>query len=643
MKKLKKALPVILIAILGTVAMLSLVACNKAGDAALSSKVQKLEVGFTQDQVKGVLGTPDEDEMPTWHYYGGEYKSLIKQEKELENKLLTVENENELEKILNQIVELEQKMSTAEYPHAKITFDGDRKLSTVVFDVKVTGGKTTYDKEVKSYELFPKVITMFINPGTVRFTAKEKYADGSYYMGAIATDTSQISTFRPYTYDLQWRSHFGGNTGQACYGRVTVGESIAAGTVVSGRVGNHTFSTTIDRNCTPANLQLDIVLEGDEQTLTFDENADTYWKKLRSFITGLTIPANISLIERAALDGCNNLKSITVADGNERYRSTGNCLVDTTDGALLLGCANSVIPDDGRVTSIAENAFKDCGLTSLAIPASVTSIDKTAFSGCAGLESITVADGNQNFRGTGNCLVSVSDGTLLLGCNGSVIPNDGSVTSIADEAFRDCTGLTSIAIPANVASIGINAFRRCTELTAVTIDSGTESIGTSAFRECKKLESVTVGDGLKSIADYAFSECKSLASVNLPQGVTHIGESAFEHCKALVSIVLPEGLKIIPRSLFFCCTSLTSVTIPEGVTHIESRAFESCGFTSVTLPSSLVDLGNFQGMGAFPSKLTDINFNGTKEQWNAISNIDTVSRCTIHCTDGVIPPSNQSA
>ena len=55
---------------------------------------------------------------------------------------------------------------------------------------------------------------------------------------------------------------------------------------------------------------------------------------------------------------------------------------------------------------------------------------------------------------------------MIAGCSTSVIPTDGSVTSIGDAAFAG-SGLTSIVIPVSVTSIGYQAFDDCSNLTTV--------------------------------------------------------------------------------------------------------------------------------------------------------------------------------
>ncbi|MBR2951737.1 MAG: leucine-rich repeat domain-containing protein, partial [Clostridia bacterium] len=89
------------------------------------------------------------------------------------------------------------------------------------------------------------------------------------------------------------------------------------------------------------------------------------------------------------------------------------------------------------------------------------------------------------------------------------------VTSIGEEAFYQCTGLTSIEIPSSVTSIGSYAFKNCTGLTCVTFGENSQ---------------------LTSIGESAFSSCRGLTSIEIPASVTSIGERAFSYCDKLVQI-----------------------------------------------------------------------------------------------------------
>ena len=158
-----------------------------------------------------------------------------------------------------------------------------------------------------------------------------------------------------------------------------------------------------------------------------------------------------------------------------------------------------VIPD--CVTEICWGAFWDCSsLTSITIPASVTSIMWQVFSGCDSLASITVEQGNPIYHSAGNCIIETKSKTLIAGCKNSVIPDDGSVTSIGDSAFYNCRSLASINIPDSITSIGSKAFNAT-------------SIGYGAFSHCSSLANIMIAESVVNIGDCAFYDCSSLKTI----------------------------------------------------------------------------------------------------------------------------------
>ena len=274
------------------------------------------------------------------------------------------------------------------------------------------------------------------------------------------------------------------------------------------------------------------------------------------------------------------LKYSLNSDGNG-YTVTG--IGTCTDKELIIPSEYNAKP----VTSIGYQAFQGCtGFTSVTIPDSVTSIGPWAFEGCTGLTSITVAKGNTKYHSAENCLIETESKTLIAGCKNSIIPTDGSVTSIGERAFYGCTGLTSVTIPDSVTSIGDDAFNNCKGLTSVTIGNGVTSIGTNAFYYCTGLTSVTIPDSVTSIGKDAFYN--TLWYNKQSDGLVYAGKVAYKYKGTMssnTSIVLKEGTLGIADKAFYNCRSLTSVTIGDRVTSIGYEAFSYCtGLTSVTIP-----------------------------------------------------------
>jgi len=163
----------------------------------------------------------------------------------------------------------------------------------------------------------------------------------------------------------------------------------------------------------------------------------------------------------------------------------------------------------------------------------VTSIGSYAFDGCP-IENATMPT---------SAISSIPKDKLK-----TVVINGGA--TISNSAFLGCTSLTSVTIPDSVTSIGSYAFDGCPiknatmptsaissipkdKLKTVVINGGA-TISDDAFYNCTSLTSVTIGNSVTSIGNYAFSDCTSLTSVTIPDSVTIIGYYAFEYCERLM-------------------------------------------------------------------------------------------------------------
>ena len=250
------------------------------------------------------------------------------------------------------------------------------------------------------------------------------------------------------------------------------------------------------------------------------------------------------------------------------------------------------------------------------------------------------------------------------------------MTSIGNSAFLGCTSLTSVTIGNSVTSIGIETFWGCTGLTSVTIPGSVTSIGERAFSGCSSLESITIpfvgakagvtssdiyqypfgyifgtasydggvateqhyyGSSTSYITNTTYYIPSSLKSVTVTGGNILCG--AFYNCTGLTSVTIGNSVTSIGEWAFSGCSGLTSITIPDSVTSIGDWAFTSCsGLTSVTIPDSVTSIGNSAFYDCY--SLDTINFEGTIEQWNAITKGDgwngNVSATQVICTDGTV-------
>jgi len=312
----------------------------------------------------------------------------------------------------------------------------------------------------------------------------------------------------------------------------------------------------------------------------------------KSTITDLTITGTIDVRDFSTMRAIRTLKVLDLS--KVTVSAYAGKLANAIPDSAFFSCTSlTSINIPSSVTSIGDWAFEFCSdLISINIPASVTSIGIKVFLYCSG--QIIVSENNRIYSSLEGVLFNKTK-TELIQCPASkpgyyAIPS--SVTSIGDDAFSGCWGLTSISIPSSVTSIGNSAFNYCPGLTSINIAPSVTSIGDHAFEACISLTSINIPSSVVSVGDYAFQDCKVLTSINIPSSVTSIGDFTFRYCSSLSSINIPSSVTSIGNGTFEWCDNLTSINIPSSVTSIEENAFTYCyGLTSINIPSSVTSIG----------------------------------------------------
>ena len=249
----------------------------------------------------------------------------------------------------------------------------------------------------------------------------------------------------------------------------------------------------------------------------YDNSPWTYSYRDGHSIYELEIKDGVSTIGDSAFFGLSSLREVMIADS---VTSIGREAFFCDNPSL-----NSIVFPTG-LEVIKEYAFRKNHFESIVIPENVREIDPQAF-GESSIDSIAVDPNNSTYHSAGNCIIETATKTLVKGCNNSVIPNDGTVTSIGECAFYWCENLINADLPS----------------------------------------------GLKSIGDLAFYACKKLASISIPTTVTEIGKEAFSGCRSIQSLKVPAGVTKLSYRAFSYCDSLNSISFYDTVELVESGAF----------------------------------------------------------------------
>lgn len=344
----------------------------------------------------------------------------------------------------------------------------------------------------------------------------------------------------------------------------------------------------------------DFTYEYEGQTLTYtviDEDAKTCMTKAgeksdNTVISGNNVAGNL-VIPSEARDGenvytvtsigeyaffhCDELTSVTIPEsvisiGDSAFMCLG--LTKAEFGSIEAICK---INFDGFYSNpaCASHSLYIEGeeITELIIPESVASIGSYAFAGCSNLTSVKIPENVKSIYYN-----------AFNGCSGLTKAEFASIESLCNISFNG-----SFSNPLYYAH---NLYINGEEIKDVIIPETVTSIGNNAFEGCSGLTSVTIPEGVSSIGDNVFAQCSGLTSIIIPESVTSIGSSTFQDCSGLTSISIPDNVTIIDFNTFYGCSGLTSISIPKNVTTIEPQAFKGCSnLTSITIPESVTSIG----------------------------------------------------
>ena len=294
----------------------------------------------------------------------------------------------------------------------------------------------------------------------------------------------------------------------------------------------------------------------------------------------------------------------------------GKPVTEIGDSAFRYCYADHVsLPE--TVTRIGKSAFEGCAyLQSAEIPASCEVIGASAFEDCERLESITVPEtvreiGAHAFDGTryylqrdinyiilGDGILCHWDNDMIDGEAAEITIPDG-VKTVGVEVFAERENLKTVHIPASVTRIQAGAFRGCKALETVdfageTLDElAADAFADTAWRTGAKEDFLTLGDVL-----YAY--CGTDTTVQIPEGIRVIGAGAFAENNVFTTLKLPDSVHEIREGACRGCTSLQVATLGENVRYIGDAAFAGCSTLKyLRAGHQLAHLGNDAFAGCF--------------------------------------------
>jgi S-layer homology domain. len=318
-------------------------------------------------------------------------------------------------------------------------------------------------------------------------------------------------------------------------------------------------------------------------------------------LTEVTIPAGVMYVKDYAFADCDRLEAITFL--NPLCEINDSCL-GYSDAATVYGYSDSTAEVFANVCG---NPFVSLG-----------TVDFTGPCGDSLTWTFDPETGVLTIRGEGDMWDFWSEDEpsreipwhALAGRVTELQLNKG-LRSIGEHAFQDCTGLSSVTIPAGVTAIRDRAFADCYNLTTVELPEGITYL--SGFAYCYSLTDVTIPKSVTVLGHKAFCSCEQLTEIEIPEGVTYIGWAAFRDCYGLTEVTLPGAVTEVESEAFCRCYGLTEMTFPASVNRVGSWALEDCpALRTVTFLDPVCDIG--WGCLADSYRVTVYGYNGSTAQ-----------------------------
>lgn len=242
----------------------------------------------------------------------------------------------------------------------------------------------------------------------------------------------------------------------------------------------------------------------------------------------------------------------------------------TETGTIALDCKLFPKYVGYKITSITNEGFRGSSIEEFDFPL-LSSIGNNAFFNCTGLTNVEIAA----------TVLSISDGIFSNCSNLENVEFKNAINSIPSNMFSNCIKLKDVILPSSVTSIGDNAFFNCSDLNLQELPNNLTSIGAHAFRNCVGLTINELPDSIMTLSSYAFCDCTNIEFDKLPANLTFLGSYVFQNCKKVtIHEMNNDNWTTLPNYVFSHATGITHFTLPSALSKVPSNGFEYCSSLS---------------------------------------------------------------
>ena len=385
-----------------------------------------------------------------------------------------------------------------------------------------------------------------------------------------------------------------------------------------------------------------LTLSGTGNTPDYSTDEPAPWYGVRGEIRSVVIESGVTGLGALLFYDCPNLESVVIPDGVTYIdvafyqcvslkRADLPASVRELRTAAFCDCTSLEAVAMPGVETIGSYAFQNTAIRTVTLPKTLKSIDGLAFFN-AEVESYAVEAECEPYTAVDGVLYADGGKTLLMYppkkadasfavpaqvktigenafiCNSVLTEIDlGSVETLGNGAFANCTGLQSVEIPDTVTKAEYYQFEKCTSLESVRFGAGLKKTAYRMFFGCYSLSEIAFG-AIEEIDALTFAYCNGLTEITLPETVKVVGNACFGECAQLRSFTT-TALEYLPYQALMNCTALSELNLNEGMKTIYRYAvYNARSLSDVEVPASVTIVHD----NAFDKRYTAVHVKNTK-------------------------------
>ncbi len=308
------------------------------------SRVNKIELGYTQEQVVEILGEPYEATKTDskWQYYDSKYVDVLedidKNNKEQEA-ALERGDEEKLLKLMAAEENLKKKFENVVDKYIEIRFDENKKVTAIIFDKKHSETENKdKKKEIKTFYInLQDTILLYTDIESLdNIVLRAYYTDGSYMWISLPSSLyAQLDVTSPGKKNIIYTDDWG----------VDYNFTVSIPSEITGNYDGITWIISIIDTNTEAEQSLKLSLTRKSKTdetnsYKYNSSKDQKWTTYADVVTEIEVIGGVTIIDYGAFNDFVNVTKVTISNSVDIIENNAFSNCENLECIIFVGTMN---------------------------------------------------------------------------------------------------------------------------------------------------------------------------------------------------------------------------------------------------------------------------------------------------------------